>query len=113
LRRGEQDPARFGVSVLGLTGLWFPAGSLLRDLAALDMGEMMAWDYWGPARDFRPGAPVPPEWLDPLDSLAAALAGEPVTYDDVRLTLATHPWAALTPTVLSFPQGQPIEVAVG
>jgi hypothetical protein len=45
LRRGEHDPARFGVSVFGLTGLWFPAGSLLRDLAALGMEEMMAWDY--------------------------------------------------------------------
>jgi hypothetical protein len=46
LRRGERDPAHFGVSVFGLTGLWFPAGSLLRDLAALTMEEMMAWDYW-------------------------------------------------------------------
>jgi len=45
LRRGERDPARFGVSVFGLTRLWFPAGSLLRDLAALGMEEMMAWDY--------------------------------------------------------------------
>jgi hypothetical protein len=113
LRRGEHDPARFGVSVFGLTGLWFPAGSLLRDLAALGMGEMMAWDYWGPARGFRPGDPVPPEWLDPLDSLATALARDPATYDDVQAILATHPWAALTPTVLSFPQGQPVEVAVG
>ena len=53
LRRGEHDPARFGVSVFDLTGLWFPAGSLLRDVAALSMEEMMAWHYWGPARDFR------------------------------------------------------------
>jgi hypothetical protein len=26
----------------------------LRDLAALNMQEMMPWDYWGPARHFRP-----------------------------------------------------------
>ncbi|MFI4949084.1 MAG: transglutaminase domain-containing protein [Alphaproteobacteria bacterium] len=112
LRRGEHDPARFGVSILGIRGLWFVAGSLLRDLAALAMEEMMPWDCWGPARDFRPDKPVPPEWLGPLDSLAAALAREPVTYDDVQAILAAHPWAALTPSVLSFPEGKPVEVAL-
>jgi hypothetical protein len=112
LRRGERDPACFGVSVAGLTGLWFPAGSLFRDLASLGMEEMMVWDYWGPARDFRPGADIPPEWLDRLDSLAAALAREPATYDEVRAILAAHPWAALTSTVLSFPDGAPVEVAL-
>jgi hypothetical protein len=112
LRRGERDPTRFGVSVFGLTGLWFAAGSLLRDLAALDMEEMMAWDYWGPARDFRPGSAIPPEWLDRLDSLADALARAPGTCDEVLAILAAHPWAALTPTVLSFPEGKPIEIAL-
>jgi len=112
LRRGERDPARFGVSILGICGLWFVAGSLLRDLAALAKEEMMPWDSWGPARDFRPDKPVPPEWLSPLDSLAAALAREPATYDDVCAVLAAHPWAALTGTVLSFPEGKPVEVAL-
>ena len=112
LRRGEHDPARFGVSAFGLTGLWFPAGSLFRDLAALCMEEMMAWDYWGPARDFRPDAPVAPEWLDRLDSLAAGGARGPAPYDDAQAILAAHPCAALTPTVLSFPEGQPVEVSL-
>jgi hypothetical protein len=112
LRRGEHDPARFGVSAFGLSGLWFPAGSLFRDLAALGMEEMMAWDYWGPARGFRPDAPVPPEWFGPLDGLAAALAREPATYDDAQAILAAHPWAALTPRILSFPEGQPVEIAL-
>ncbi|HXO03111.1 MAG TPA: transglutaminase domain-containing protein [Stellaceae bacterium] len=112
LRRGERDAARFGVSFLNLTGLWFPAGTLLRDLAALAMKEMMPWDFWGPSRDFRPGAPVSPEWLGPLDSLAGALAREPAGHDDAQAILVAHPWAALTPTVLSFPEGQPVEVAL-
>jgi hypothetical protein len=112
LRRGERDPARFGVSALGLNGLWFAGGSLLRDLAALGMEEMMVWDHWGPSRDFRSGKPIPPEWLGRLDSLAAGLAREPTTYDDVRAVLAAHPWAALTPTVLSFPEGKPLEIAL-
>lgn len=112
LRHGERDPARFGVSVLGLSGLRFAAGSLLRDLAALNMHEMMPWDYWGPTRDFRPGSAIPPEWLARLDNLANALARAPATYNEVRGILAAHPWAALTPTVLSFPEGKPVEVAL-
>lgn len=102
------DPVRFGVSILRLAGLWFVACSLLRDLAALAKEEMMPWDHWGPARGFRPGAPIPPEWLDRLDSLAADLAGD----HSVEAILAAHPWAALTPSVLAFPNGQPVEVAL-
>lgn len=107
LRRGVHDPARFGVSFLGLAGLWLVACSLLRDLAALTMEEMMPWDHWGPARDFRPGD-LPPEWLDRLDSLAADLSNKHSAED----ILAGHAWAALTPSVLSFPMGQPTEVSL-
>lgn len=95
-----------------MAGPRFAAGSLLRDLAALVMEEMMPWDHWGPVRSVRPGSDIPPEWLDRLDGLATALAREPVTYDDAQLLLATHPWAALTPTVLSFPEGKPVEVTL-
>lgn len=108
LRRGAHDPARFGVSFLGLAGEWFVAGSLLRDLAALAMEEMMPWDYWGPARNFRPDKSPTPKWLDRLDSLADDLANE----HPLESILAAHPWAALTPLVLSFPMGQPVEVAL-
>jgi hypothetical protein len=112
LRRGEHDPTRFGVSILGIGGLEFAAGSLLRDLAALTMEETMPWDYWGPPRDFRPGRAIPPEWLDCLDGLADALAPAPAGYDDVQAIAAAHPWAARTPTVLSFPDGKPVEVTL-
>jgi hypothetical protein len=112
LRRGEYDPAHFGVSALGLAGLWFAAGSLLRDLAALATEEMMPWDHWGPACEFRPGVPVPPAWLGRLDDLAADLAPAPARYDEVQAILAAHPWAALTLTILSFPEGKPVEVAL-
>jgi len=108
LRGGAHDPARFGVSFLRLAGLWFAAAGLPRDLAALAMEETMPWDYWGAARGFRPDAPLPPEWLARLDSLADDLAGDQPP-DSI---LAAHPWAALTPSVLSFPMGQPIEVSL-
>jgi hypothetical protein len=112
LRRGEGDPARFGVSALGLGGLWFAAGSLLRDLAALDMQEMMPWDYWGPARDFRPGAEIPAGRLRRLDDLAGTLAALDETDADPGPILSEHAWAALESSVLSFPQGDPIECSI-
>jgi hypothetical protein len=112
LRRGEGDPNRFGVSVLGLTGMWFVAASLLRDLAALDMEEMMPWDYWGPARNFRPGTEISPEWLSRLDRLANALVGLDTGSPDARCIHADHPWATLEASVLSFPLGKPVEVRI-
>ena len=112
LRRGEGDWARFGVSVLGLTGMWFVAASLLRDLAALKMEEMMPWDYWGPARNFRPGAEISPEWFAPLDHLADALARLDAGCEDAGSILAEHPWAALESSVLSFPHGKPVDVTI-
>jgi hypothetical protein len=112
LRRGEGDSTRFGVSVLGLTGIWFVAASLLRDLAAVLMEEMMPWDYWGPARNFRPGAEISPDWLARFDHLADALAGLDAGYEDAGSILAERPWAALECSVLSFPQGKPVEVHI-
>jgi hypothetical protein len=46
-RRGEADPANFGIEFAGLRGLWYIAGSLIRDLAALNKREMLPWDVWG------------------------------------------------------------------
>jgi Transglutaminase-like superfamily len=45
-RSGEAEE-RFGISFAGLRGLWFVAGSLVRDIAALNKMEMLPWDVWG------------------------------------------------------------------
>jgi len=112
LRCGAQTPARFGVSAIGISGLWFAAGSLLRDLAALDCEETMPWDYWGPARDLRPDIPISADRLILLDALADALVAVDAAAEDAASVTAAYPWAALTPSVLSFPQGQPVEVSL-
>jgi Transglutaminase-like superfamily len=46
-RAGEADAARFGLSLLNEGGLWWIAGNLLRDAAALNNMEMLPWDVWG------------------------------------------------------------------
>jgi len=71
LRRGALDPARCGVSFIGIAGAWFVAGSVVRDVAALDKREMLLWDYWGLVRDFGRGTVVPAHAAERLDAVAA------------------------------------------
>jgi Transglutaminase-like superfamily len=47
-RSGHARSDRFGLShVPGLSGAWFIAGNVLRDLAALNRMELLPWDVWG------------------------------------------------------------------
>lgn len=47
-RAGRARADRFGLShVPGLGGMWFIAGNVLRDLAALNRMELLPWDVWG------------------------------------------------------------------
>lgn len=46
-RAGEADPAKFGLSIIKESGLWFIAGNIVRDAAALNNVEMLPWDVWG------------------------------------------------------------------
>jgi hypothetical protein len=47
-RCGRADPSSFGI--LDMHGLWFIAGNLVRDVAALNNREMLPWDVWGAMR---------------------------------------------------------------
>ena len=47
-RGGRTDPSAFGI--LDMHGLWFIAGNIVRDIAALNNREMLPWDAWGAMR---------------------------------------------------------------
>ncbi len=83
-RANALDPATCGVSVAGIGGAWFIGGSVVRDLAALNKREMLAWDYWGLAREFRPGAPVSDTTASRLDTLAALTASRDPAWKAIR-----------------------------
>jgi Transglutaminase-like superfamily len=53
-RSGRIDPGACGI--LDMHGLWFIAGNLVRDIAALNNREMLPWDVWGamPGQDGEP-----------------------------------------------------------
>lgn len=46
--KGGADPQAFGI--LHMHGLWFIAGNVIRDVAALNNHEMLPWDVWGAMR---------------------------------------------------------------
>ncbi len=45
-RSGEADPATFGIFQGNMRGLWFVAGNIVKDVAALNKMEMLQWDAW-------------------------------------------------------------------
>lgn len=109
-REGRADPDRFGVPSIGIQGLWFIRGSLLRDLAALNKVEMIPWDYWGLA-DRTPIDALPRDELPVLDDLAEVLADS----DDLPRLQTTYRRADLIVpgTIRSFsPLHGPTEVEV-
>jgi Transglutaminase-like superfamily len=79
---GQADPSRFGIQFAGLRGLWFIAGSIVRDLAALNGAEMLPWDVWGCQP--RPGEQLNSEQLAFFDRLAQLSQNPDGSFDDLR-----------------------------
>ncbi len=76
-RTGKADPEAFGILDMG--GLWFIAGNLVRDAAALNNREMLPWDVWGAMR--QNDADLDLDFFDRL----AELTREPDRhFDDLR-----------------------------
>ena len=97
-RSGEADE-RFGISFAGLRGLWFVAGSLVRDMAALNKMEMAPWDVWG-------AQPPQKEELDARrlafsDELAALTREPDGTFAELRRRYDADDSLRVPPTVFN------------
>jgi hypothetical protein len=66
-RSARADPDTFGI--FEMRGLWFIAGNVVRDFAALNNMELLPWDSWGVMSG--PDAPLTDEALALLDRVAA------------------------------------------
>jgi hypothetical protein len=111
LRTGEIDPAKVGLSAVGLAGTWYAAASVLRDVAALNKEETCPWDYWSVARDWLASREVSADSARRLDEIARLLQGAP-TGDTACQVYRDSESLRLTPTVLTFRRGKSTEVAV-
>ena len=79
-RAGDANPATFGI--FDMRGLWFIAGNLLRDFAALNNMEMLPWDIWGAMP--RPDAPLQEDQLALFDRLATLTHAPDTAFTELR-----------------------------
>jgi Transglutaminase-like superfamily len=95
-RSGEANAQQFGISFAGLRGLWFVAGNLVRDMAALNKMEMAPWDVWG-------AQPGPEEKFDLafFDEVAALTRDPERTFAEVRRRYDADDHLRVPPTVFN------------
>ena len=95
-RSGEADERQFGISFAGLHGLWFVAGSIVRDIAALNKMEMAPWDVWG-------AQPAQQREFDRayFDELAALTRDPDGAFADVRRRYEKDQGLRVPPTVFN------------
>jgi hypothetical protein len=106
-RRGEIDPRRCGIRVPGtppleLSGLWFVAGNLLRDVAALCRMEMLAWDGWGLMRQDDAFAAAD---LELLDRAAGLVQAGDAAFDELRFLYDRDARLSVPGQVLNYMTG--------
>jgi Transglutaminase-like superfamily len=100
-RSGEANEQQFGISFAGLRGLWFVAGSLVRDMAALNKMEMAPWDVWG-------AQPKPEGEFDLsfFDELAALTRDPDHTFVELRRRYDEDKGLCVPPTVFNALNGR-------
>ena len=101
VRRGALDPETCGVSSDGIHGAWFVAGNVIRDLAALNKREMLAWDAWGIMHEWGPDKRIPDAAIAQVDAVAALTAPSPPDWKTVRATYERDDKLRVPPVVTS------------
>jgi len=109
-RSGQANPAAFGLSPINLNGLWFIAGNILRDLAALNRMELLPWDVWGmmPRND----AELVPEKMALLDKLAALTTAGDEAFPELRRLYESDERLRVPSTVFNALRNAPEDIAV-
>ena len=79
-RSGKADPERFGI--FDMRGLWFIAGNVVRDFAALNKVEMLPWDVWDAMADR--DRPISDSELALFDRLADLCSDPDETFGELR-----------------------------
>jgi Transglutaminase-like superfamily len=102
-RRGDADPARFGLTVVDQAGDWWIAGNLMRDAAALDNLELLPWDGWA-------AMPKPDEKIDDercalYDRLAALTQAPDANLGPLRALCRSDDRLRVPPAVHNYVRG--------
>ena len=106
-RFGEQNPDKFGI--FEMHGLGFVRGNLVRDVASLNKMELLPWDCWGIILNEQIDSP---EDLSLLDEVAALTANDVPEFEAVRSRYETDSRLFMDGKLLSYVNGNMIEVSV-
>jgi len=106
-RSGEQDPAKFGI--FDMNGLGFVRGDLVRDVAALNKMELLPWDCWGVILNEQLDNP---DDLSLLDDIAALTANAVPDFETVRVRYESDPLLRVDGRLLSYVNGNMVEISV-
>lgn len=106
-RTGEQDPDKFGI--FDMKGLGFVRADFVRDVASLNKMELLPWDCWGVILN---ESLDDPNDLAVLDEVAALTAGDVPDFDTVRARYDTDSRFRVDGSLMSFVNGQMVEVKV-
>jgi hypothetical protein len=98
-RTARADPSRFGIEFAHLRGLWFVAGSLVRDVAALNKKEMRPWDVWGAQPS--PNHELAPEELRFFDGLSELTRHPDASFGELRGLFQSDERLAVPETVFN------------
>jgi Transglutaminase-like superfamily len=104
-RAGDVDPAKCGIFRGNLRGLWFVAGNLVRDVAALEKMEMLPWDVWGAMP--RPDEPLSADRLAFFDRLAALAQKSDAPCGELRALYKEEVGLRVPATVFNALLGRP------
>jgi Transglutaminase-like superfamily len=108
-RAGETDASKVGIFRGGLRGMWFIAGVLLRDLAALNKMEMLQWDVWGAMP--RPDESMSDEQLAFFDQVAALTRDPDESFGELRSLYETDDGLRVPPAVFNAVLNRPQAIA--
>jgi Transglutaminase-like superfamily len=102
-RAGRADPSAFGI--FAMRGLWFIAGNLIRDFAALNNREMLPWDVWGGM--IHPDEPPENDRLALFDRLAALTHAPDAAFAELRARYEVDERLAAPATVFNAVLNRP------
>jgi hypothetical protein len=106
---GRADPNQFGI--FDMKGMDFVKGDFLRDVAALNKMELLPWDCWGLI--LAEYGTLPPDDLSLLDRLAELTQADVTDFDSVRQIYESDPRLCVEGTILSYVNGNMVQVELG
>ncbi|MEM7119656.1 MAG: transglutaminase domain-containing protein [Pseudomonadota bacterium] len=110
VRSGKLDPDTMGVSFIGISGLWFAAASVCRDLASLYGVELLPWDYWDEPEQLMLDDGCLKNHLDRIDDLAEAMMAATAGASMPDKTDLWPTWLSWPQTLSSYTGGDPVRV---